>query len=339
MRIIKEGSVRVDLAGGTLDIDPIHLILPNVVTLNVATSLKAQIEITEEKTDSLILESLDYKSVETFSLADFTWEKIRSDFFGPLNLVAALITDLQIDKGLRIKLKSGSPPGAGLGGSSAMAITLYQALVEASGKNLSKKEIFQRVKDIEAMILDCGPTGYQDYYPALYGGILALNASAGGVEIEQLYSPELKGILENNLTLISSNETRFSAINNWQVYQGFFNRDPKMRKGLQEINIAAQELYAALKAKDANRIAKAIIKEGEIREHLFEKILSPKMLEVKKELSETECGIKVCGAGGGGCFLVVGEKIKIRSKLDDLCRRYEMQQLDFVIEPPLAEDK
>ena len=33
------GSVRVDLVGGTLDLEPINLILPNVVTMNVATSL------------------------------------------------------------------------------------------------------------------------------------------------------------------------------------------------------------------------------------------------------------------------------------------------------------
>ena len=40
-----EGSVRVDLLGGTLDLVPINLILPNVVTLNLATSLKAKVTI------------------------------------------------------------------------------------------------------------------------------------------------------------------------------------------------------------------------------------------------------------------------------------------------------
>ena len=39
-----EGSVRVDLLGGTLDLNPINLILPNVVTLNLATSLKAKVK-------------------------------------------------------------------------------------------------------------------------------------------------------------------------------------------------------------------------------------------------------------------------------------------------------
>jgi D-glycero-alpha-D-manno-heptose-7-phosphate kinase len=48
MQVTSEGSVRVDLVGGTIDLEPINLILPNVVTLNVATSLKAKVELIEE---------------------------------------------------------------------------------------------------------------------------------------------------------------------------------------------------------------------------------------------------------------------------------------------------
>ena len=43
MQTESTGSVRVDLVGGTLDLPPIHLILDETVTLNLATSLKAKV--------------------------------------------------------------------------------------------------------------------------------------------------------------------------------------------------------------------------------------------------------------------------------------------------------
>ena len=55
------GSVRVDLLGGTLDLNPINLILPNVVTLNLATSLKAKVKVSEIDFDGIEIKSLDYQ--------------------------------------------------------------------------------------------------------------------------------------------------------------------------------------------------------------------------------------------------------------------------------------
>ena len=60
MQVISEGSVRVDLVGGTLDLEPINLILPHVVTLNVATSLKAKVELSSLPTQVIEIQSKDY---------------------------------------------------------------------------------------------------------------------------------------------------------------------------------------------------------------------------------------------------------------------------------------
>ena len=45
-------------------------------------------------------------------------------------------------------------------------------------------------------------------------------------------------------------------------------------------------------------------------------------------------GMKVCGAGGGGCFIVThqeDQKSAIRSLIDE----FKMQELDFCIEQPI----
>ena len=70
MSVTCKGSVRVDLLGGTLDLNPINLILDNVVTLNVATSLKAEVTIEESQKEGIEIESKDYQSTHYFSKKD-----------------------------------------------------------------------------------------------------------------------------------------------------------------------------------------------------------------------------------------------------------------------------
>ena len=67
-RLEESGSVRVDLLGGTIDLNPICLILPDVVTLNIATELKAKALIEEVNLDGIEIVSSDYETTEFLSL-------------------------------------------------------------------------------------------------------------------------------------------------------------------------------------------------------------------------------------------------------------------------------
>jgi D-glycero-alpha-D-manno-heptose-7-phosphate kinase len=330
------GSVRVDLLGGTLDITPINLILKDVVTLNLATSLKAEVQVEEIECDGVEIISLDYDSEVTFSSSDFTSENLSSDFFGPLRFVVTLLKDADCTSGLRITLKSGSPPGAGLGGSSSMGVTLYKALCELKKVTLSRDEIIERVRAIEAKDLECGPTGYQDYYPAVYGGVLALSPSFAGIEVDQLYSDDLKDALESNITLVFSGETRLSGINNWEVYKAFFDGDQKTRDGLQGIATLSHKAYEAIKQKNYNQFLEFVKREGELRSLLYPGIVTDKMNKFLSEVKnmESSVGVKVCGAGGGGCFIVIHENLK-KEKILQVIEKYNMQELPFSVVQPL----
>ena len=93
-----QGSVRVDLLGGTLDLIPINLILPNVVTLNVATSLKAKVKITEIDFDGVEIVSKDYNSTSRFNSAEFTAENFKNNHFGNLTFIATLLDLFSLHK-------------------------------------------------------------------------------------------------------------------------------------------------------------------------------------------------------------------------------------------------
>ena len=301
-----EGSVRVDLLGGTLDLNPINLILPNVVTLNLATSLKAKVNISHLDFDGVEIVSRDYNSTDRFKSSDFSEANFQKGFFGNLTFIAHLLNLFGIHKGVRLELESGSPPGAGLGGSSAMGVTCYSALSRFLGIEFDRVEAIQKVNSIEARILDCGPAGYQDYYPAMFGGVLGLVANPGKVHVEQLYSDELKEVLESHITLVYSGETRLSGINNWEVYKAFFNKDPAVRAGLFEIANLSHNAFLSIKKKDYTDLIQLIGLEGEERRKLFPGILTPSMQELHSEIKSlgNHFGMKICGAGGGGCFLL-----------------------------------
>ena len=330
------GSVRVDLLGGTLDLNPINLILPNVVTLNLATSLKAKVKVSEIDFDGIEIKSLDYQSVDRFKSAEFTEFNLQKGHFKHLTFIAHILNLFSLTKGLCLELESGSPPGAGLGGSSAMGVTCFSALAKYKGQSFNRTEAIMKVKSLEARILDCGPAGYQDYYPALFGGVLALIPKPGSVEVEQLFSTELKIKLESRITLAYSGETRLSGINNWEVYKAFFNKDPMVRKGMEEIAKLSHEAYLAIKNNDFEKVISLIGMEGEERRRLFPGILTPNMNELYATLKNhsQNFGMKICGAGGGGCFLITHQE-KDHFLVKELLAKFNMKQLPFEVEGPI----
>jgi len=336
VKVIKEGSVRVDLLGGTLDLTPINLIISNVVTLNVATSLKARVVIEKTDKEGVEIESLDYKENYYFSRKDFTPEKLGGEYFGPMAFVCQILDHLEVRSGLKIILQSGSPAGAGLGGSSAMGVTLFSAVCDFIDKPISREEIISQVNSIEARIIDC-PAGYQDYYPALFGGVLALHPAPGAVKIEQLYSESLKSFLEDHLTLVYSGQTRLSGINNWEVYKKFFDKVPATRKGLGDIAELSFHAYEAIMAQNYSALIDLIAKEGATRRELFPGILSSSMIELHSQITKElpHVGLKVCGAGGGGCFLLT-HKPEDSAKIEEYLQKVGMKKLPFVVDAPLS---
>ena len=330
------GSVRVDLLGGTIDLEPINLIIPNTVTLNLATSLKAEVSIEEFDKDKVQIHSLDYKTTETYSTEDFTNEKLLGDHFSYFSFVCQILNHFDLTGGVKLNLKSGSPAGAGLGGSSSMGITLYCAICKYKGIEINKDDGIKVVRAIEGRILDSGPAGYQDYYPAVYGGVLALLPKLDGIEVDQLYSEDLKEYLESNISLVYSRQSRLSGINNWEVYKGFFDKNELIRKGLMQIADLSEKAYQAIKSKNFSALGELISQEGATRKELFPGIVSEKMDLVYNKIVQAipSAGLKVCGAGGGGCFLIIHPSDK-REVVENIVVENDMEILPFSVDKPL----
>ncbi len=341
MKVVEQcGSVRVDLAGGTLDLHPINLVLPKVATLNLATSLQAKVILKETLDESVVIYSKDYHKTWTFFQADFTEANLRAGAFEEMTFIAWILYSFNITTKIHLELSSGSPAGAGLGGSSAMGVTLYHALTRFKGGTLSSEQdkhlAVSTVNALEARILESGPAGYQDYYPALFGGVLALHPDGAKVRVEQLFKNELKNFLEEHLTLVYSGQGRLSGINNWEVYKAFFDKSEVVRKGLSHIAEITWEIYEAILQGNYSKVLEGIASEGEARESLFPNIVPKDIHNLCQKLKSDGLisGMKMCGAGGGGCFLLVHPKGG-RERLLPHLKEATMEVLKFEVEAPL----
>ena len=245
----------------------------------------------------------------------------------------AQILDLfDAHKNLKITLQSGAPAGSGLGGSSAMGVTLYKALCQYFGKELDIDFAVKQVKAQEGRILNQGIPGYQDYYPALKGGVLAILPKPGKLEIQQLFSEELKSYLESHVTLVYSGISRDSGINNWDVYKSFFDKDATVLTGMSEIAKLSFQAYKAILNKDYALLIELIGKEGDARKELAPNIVPEPIVQLSKKLDQT--GVKMCGAGGGGCFLLTHGPNQ-KEQVNRLVEQSQMKVLDFAVEGPL----
>ena len=59
-------------------------------------------------------------------------------------------------------------------------IAVTSALNRVTGTRFNLEKIREIAQNVEAQIIRV-PTGVQDYYPALYGGVSAIELGAGGV--------------------------------------------------------------------------------------------------------------------------------------------------------------
>ncbi len=331
------GSVRVDLVGGTLDLEPINLILPNVVTMNVATSLKANVELNKTNVEEVLIISKDYDKSYSFHKNDFSYEKLyQSDHFKEMTFICQILDLFKINSNIQVTLSSGAPAGSGLGGSSAMGVTLYKALCELTGEKLDIDQAVLKVKGCESRILNQGVPGYQDYFPALCGGVLALFGEPGKIIKEQLYSKALAEFLEKRITLVYSGISRNSGINNWDVYKGFFDQNSKIRESMLNIAKVSFDAYQALKKEDFEGLLANISKEGEVRESLATGITPVEIKTIFQTIksSHPDVGIKMCGAGGGGCFILTHTE-EDQESIKKLIKENKMDVLDFFIESAL----
>lgn len=304
----KHGSIvafapcRADLAGGTIDLWPLYLFHPGALTLNFAVNILTSCKITPLKGRRIHLRSLDTREEEVFSSLD----ELRRTRRFRLPLAARLLQFFSPKEGLFVETDSESPAGAGISGSSALMIATTAALARFTDRNLTFEQMRVIAQNVEAQIINV-PTGCQDYYPALYGGVNAIHLNPDGIYREAVpVSPEE---IESRFVLAYTGAPRQSGINNWEVFKAHIDGDQRVFRNFDRIAEIAVAMYRALSNGEWEDVARLLREEWKLRRTNAPGITTPlidKLIAVA--LKSGGKAAKVCGAGGGGCVIFLVEK-------------------------------
>jgi D-glycero-alpha-D-manno-heptose-7-phosphate kinase len=299
---------RIDLAGGTLDIWPLYLFHPGAVTVNAAIDRRAWCRV-ETGIEGVQIESKDtLKRAEGKDISEVLHG-------GALSLVAYILRALGVETGVKVVTQSRVPAGSGLGGSSALAVAIAAAASRALDHPLSADGLWPIVRDAEAQSIAV-PTGVQDYLAAIHGGVLGIHLEPGALRVEKLASDPAR--VEESLLLVDAGVTRFSGINNWDVFKGQIDGDERVRSALAEIASAARRVREALSGGRYDAVPSLIDEEWQARKRLAPGVTTPEVDRIAEIAARGGGAAKVCGAGGGGMVMVwavPGRKEKIEAEL------------------------
>jgi D-glycero-alpha-D-manno-heptose-7-phosphate kinase len=288
---------RIDLAGGTIDIWPLYLYHPGAQTLNAAISLRARARV-EPRTDSrVVIRSTD--TGRTVEAAD--WRELRTN--RELRLLS-LIAHFFEARGITLVTSSESPAGAGIAGSSALNVAVCAALAAWRRQHYEPEALLQIAMNIEAQAIDV-PTGLQDYRPALYGGVAAVELGVDGVHRVPLDIEPAS--LERRIVLCYTGEPRNSGTNNWEITKKHIDGDRHVFDCFERIRDTADAMRTALVNEDWDGVGRAIADEWENRKRLAPGVTTPAIDDlIGRALGAGASAAKVCGAGGGGCLFCYG---------------------------------
>jgi len=303
-RCTASSPTRIDLAGGTLDIWPLNMLVERAMTVNVAIDLTATAEIEDlpaggSATSARVeVHSEDQGRTEAWDIA------AAPPAGSSLPLIAECLRFFGPSRGFRITTRCQAPAGSGLGGSSALAIGILGALQAYLGRPIMPPDEMVRVaRDLEAKVLEI-PTGTQDHFAAVFGGAAAIRYGAGRA-VREAIAVDLEA-LGSRLVLAYGGASRLSAMANWDMMRRAIDKDEQTRRALSAIAVIAHEMRAALTAGDFDAVGSLLGREWEQRKLLSAKVTT-EIIE-KTIAAARQAGAiagKVCGAGGGGCIAIV----------------------------------
>lgn len=296
MLIESSAPTRVDLAGGTIDIWPLYLFHPGAATVNFAISLRAHCRIETRNDDRIILESRDRKvafETRVSAIEDLAREE-------RLELISKLVHFFKPTRGFHLTATSQAPAGAGLGGSSALAIACIGALNRLQGNRYDERKFITLVANIETTVIRV-PAGFQDYYPAFYGSTSCIHFRPDGIEREALNVEEAK--FESRIAICYTGEPRLSGTNNWDIVKRHIDGDRELFQLFEGVRDSALSMRKALLADDWEGVRATMSAAYPNRKRLAPGVTTPQMETlVAKALANGAEAAKVCGAGGGGCI-------------------------------------
>lgn len=302
--IITRAPVRIGLAGGGTDLPAFYRESGGRV-VNAAINRYVYVVLSSNPRGSVQLTSSDFSAFLNFDAGSDLGASEDS-----LTLVRAVLADFGLSEGVDVFTASETPPGTGLGSSSATAVALVKAVSTYLGQHLADHEVAERACHIELERLGA-PIGKQDQYASAFGGFNVLSfARDGAVDVRPL---------ELGAATVERLERRL------HLYFTGVQREANRILREQQENVSARRTTApmtelldlALQTEDAlgtgdlDRVG-LLIREGWERKRALASAVTNERIDawVSCALEAGALGVKLTGAGGGGYLLAMAAEGK-----------------------------
>lgn len=233
------------------------------------------------------------KREETNSILDIQHPSVR-----------ACLLHMEIRDGMEVLHTSDIPAMSGIGSSSSFTVGLLHALYAYNDERVSKSELCQGALHIEQQMLNEN-VGSQDQTAAAYGG---LNVIKFKKNRQPIVSPiaiqrHRRVQLESNLMLFF---TRFSRVSD-TIAKTQIEKTPTLTKELSFMKSMVEQAIEILvdESLSLNNFGELLHDSWEIKRTLTEKITNPEIDQYYQIARQAGAiGGKLCGAGGGGFFML-----------------------------------
>ncbi len=317
---------RVDLAGGTLDIFPLYLLVPGAMTVNAAIRVESIVSIHPVRGVSRLVSDTFSRRAEARDTHGFPTR-------GADGLVAAVLRRFPPQTGIELRFRNEAPVGSGIGASSALLVAVMLAMGCYLGGRKGWRETAREAMEIEAAHLR-NLTGTQDHIAALRGGIQGIRYLPGRTEAERIAPRSPAGrMLAAHGFLASTGKSHFSAGLNWRMIRGAIDGNPEALRRFRDIGRAARDAWEAVSEGEIERTGRAIAREWAIRRTIARGISLRAVdgLFSSPGFRRRVSGAKLCGAGGGGMVFGLLRGPEDREAVEEALRRCGFSPFPFRI--------
>ena len=210
---------RVDIAGGTLDIYPLYLLIGDAMTVNAAVAVRSEVAVRPFRRGAARLSS------GNFGIAVTAVDTHGFSSGGKMGLLSRALRHFPAVSGVDFLVCNEAPVGSGLGASSALLVALMLAAGRVTGTACRRDETARAAMEIEAAHLK-SLTGRQDHLAALRGGLQGIRFSPGRVDARRLPPGGPAGtMLRDHAFLAHTGIAHHSSDVNWRMIRGAIDGD------------------------------------------------------------------------------------------------------------------
>lgn len=308
--VVTRTPLRVSFAGGGTD-------LPDFYEFDEGAVLSAAVDkyvyVTVKRHSELFNEPirLNYSRTEQVSSID----EIEN------NIARECLKFLDIEPPIFISTVADMPASTGMGGSSAFAVGLLNALHAFRGERVTAGQLAEEACYIEMEVLK-EPIGKQDQYAAAFGGLNLLRFGRGGrvmVEPQHVVNGSVPKLFSNIMMFWTGHQRAAASVLSEQK-----SRTPSNMGVLMQMRAQAYELRKLFCSHeiDIERLGRTLHEGWELKRQLGSKISSVDLDRYYARAMDAGAeGGRLCGAGGGGflMFLVKPEmQTRVRQALANL---------------------